>query len=170
MLKSEKSNLVASLKEEFSNSNTMIIAHYHGLSVAQISKLRRAVRGAGAKFTVAKNTLLKLAMKDTTYEQASDMLKGPTAVAVSSDPVAISKVLTEFANANESLKILGGVANDNVLTLEGVKLMATLPSLDELRGKIISIIQTPAISIARLLGTPATDVTRVISAHATKNN
>ena len=170
MLKSEKVGVIENLKQSFAESNTVIVAHYHGLSVAQVSQLRRKMRNAGAKFTVTKNTLLKLALKDSSFNQIEDLLKGPTAIGLSSDPVSASKVMVEFAKENESLKILGGIANDNFMTLEGIKTLATLPSLDELRSKIISILTTPAISIARMLNAPATNVARVISAYSTKDN
>lgn len=167
MLKSKKSELVESFKHEFTEASAMIVAHYHGLSVSQISVLRKQIRQSGAKFSVAKNTLLKLALKDTPFDQVNEMFKGPTAIAISNDPVAVSKVMVEFAEKNANLKIIGGVANDNVITIDGIKVLATLPSIDVLRGKIISILQTPAITIARLLNTPATNVTRVISAKST---
>jgi large subunit ribosomal protein L10 len=170
VLKSKKIDIVENLKQNLAEANTVIIAHYHGLSVAQISQLRKKMLGAGAKFTVTKNTLLKLALKDSNFNKVENLFKGPTAIGFSNDPVSASKIMTEFAETNENLKILGGVANDNVLTLEGIKVLATLPSLDELRGKIISILQTSATSIARMLNAPATNVTRVISAYGSKNS
>lgn len=170
MLKSKKTELVSKLKQEFTDSSVMLIAHYHGLSVTEISALRRKMREAGAKFSVAKNTLIKIALEETPYDQVKELFKGPTAIALSSDPVSISKVMVEFAEKNANLKIVGGVANDNVLTIDGIKVMATLPSIDELRSKIISILQTPAVTIARLLKTPATNVSRVISEHSKKGN
>jgi large subunit ribosomal protein L10 len=169
VLKSKKIDVVENLRQNLTEANTVILAHYHGLTVTQISQLRRKMLGAGAKFTVTKNTLLKLALpEDSSFRKMEDLFKGPTAIGMSNDPVSVSKVMVEFSEKNENLKILMGVANDNVVTLEGIKVLATLPSIDELRGKIVSILQTSAISIARILTTPATNVARVISAYATK--
>lgn len=168
MLKSKKLDVVENFRQSLAKTSTLIVAHYHGLNVTQISQLRKKMRDAGATFVVTKNTLLKLAVKDTSFSQIENLLNGPTAIGMSHDPVAVSKAMVEFAEINDNLKIIGGVANDNIITLESIRVLATLPSLDELRGKIISMLQTPAITIARLLNTPATNVTRVISAYASK--
>ncbi len=169
MLKSKKVDIVENFRQDLTNSNTVIVAHYHGLSVSQISQLRKKMLSAGSKFIVTKNTLLKLALADSRFNKVDALFKGPTAIGVSNDPILVSKIMVEFAEKNPNLKILGGVANDNIITLESIQALATLPSLDELKRKIISILQTSAISIARILATPATHVTKVISSYASKN-
>ena len=170
MLKSKKVDIVECLRQDLTNSSAVIVAHYHGLNVAQISKLRKKILKAGGKFTVTKNTLLRLALTNSSFDKVDNLFKGPTAIGISNDPVSVSKIMVEFAEEHPSLKILGGVANDNIITFEGIKVLATLPSLDELRSRIISILQASAVSIARIVNTPATNVTRVFSSYASKNS
>jgi large subunit ribosomal protein L10 len=167
--KLKKGQVVASLQESFSGASTIIVTHYKGLTVAEITNLRRNMRKLGAEFKVTKNSLTKLALKDTQYEKLSELLEGPVAIAYSSDPVAAAKGIVEFANDNEKLIILGGAVGSEAVDVSRIKTLAKLPSLDQLRSKIIGMISTPATRIACILQAPGSQVARVISAHAKKN-
>jgi large subunit ribosomal protein L10 len=145
-----------------------VVAHYSGLTVAQMQTLRQQMKQAGARVKVAKNRLAKIALKDTAAVVISDLLKGPTVLAYSGDPVAAPKVAVDFAKANEQLVILGGVMGKTALDLNGVKALAALPSLDELRAKIVGLIQAPATKLAQLATAPAAKVARVVQAYASK--
>ena len=166
MDRAEKAQLVASLQEVFRNTNVVVVCHYSGLTVAQMSALRRQMREAGASVKVAKNRLAKIALEGTEVASISDLLKGPTLLAFSGDPVAAPKVAIEFAKANEKLVILGGAMGATALDPNGVKALATLPSLDELRAKLVGLIQAPATKIAQVVTAPATKVARVFAAYA----
>jgi len=167
--RNQKSELVAALHEQFSQAGLVVVTHNKGLTVAEITALRQKVRAAGAKFKVTKNRLTRLALADTKFENISDLLTGPTALAYSADPVAAAKVVVDFAKGNEKLAILGASLAGNKLDVEGVKALATLPSLDELRGKLLGMIQTPATRIAGILQAPGGQVARVLSAYAKKD-
>jgi large subunit ribosomal protein L10 len=168
MDRAEKTELVASLRQVFDNTNVVVVCHYAGLTVAQMSVLRRQMRQAGASVKVAKNRLAKIALEGTDVSSISALLKGPTLVAYSGDPVAAPKVVADLAKAHEKLVILGGAMGKTALDAEGVKALATLPSLDELRAKLVGLIQAPAIKIAQVINAPAAKVARVVQAYAAK--
>jgi len=153
----------------FKAANTVVVAHYSGLSVAQMQTLRKQMKLAGAQVKVAKNRLARIALKDTDAAVIAPLLKGATVLAYSGDPVAAPKVAIEFAKANEQFVILGGSMGKTALDLNGVKALASLPSLDELRGKIVGLLVAPATKIAQLANAPAAKVARVVQAYASKS-
>lgn len=167
--RTEKAESVAVLKEVFSTSNVVVVAHYSGLTVAQLQILRKQMRQAGASVKVAKNRLAKIALEGSDVATIASLLKGPTLIAYSGDPVSAPKVAVDFAKANEKFVILGGAMGKTSLDLDGVKQLASLPSLDELRAKIVGLVQAPATKIAQVVGAPAAKVARVIQAYASKN-
>ena len=169
MDRAEKSELVASLQQVFRNTQVVVVCHYAGLTVAQMSALRRQMRAAGASVKVAKNRIAKIALEGTDVASISELLKGPTLIAYSGDPVAAPKVATEFAKANEKLVILGGAMGATALDPNGVKALAALPSLDELRAKLVGLVQAPATKIAQVVNAPAAKVARVFGAYAAKD-
>jgi len=162
----QKEELIARLTKAFDETEMVVVTHYSGLTVAEISDLRDRIREAGATFKVTKNRLTRLALKDTKFEGISGLFKGPTAIAYSNDPVAAAKVSVEFSKKNEKLIVIGGALGSETLDADGVKALATLPSLDELRGKIVGILQAPASKIAQVLQAPGGQVARVISAYS----
>lgn len=164
MNRSEKEELVSQVRSNLMNAKSIIITRQSGLTVAEVTDLRRKMREAGAEFKVLKNTLARLAVKDTALEGITDMLEGPTALAYSSDPISAAKVASKFANSNAKLSVAGGYLDGRVLDANAVDALAKLPSLDELRSKIIAVIQTPATRLAQLAKEPAACVTRVIAA------
>jgi large subunit ribosomal protein L10 len=164
-----KSELVAALNGVFKTANVVVVAHYSGLTVAQMQNLRRQMRQAGGTVKVAKNRLAKIALEGSDVATIASLLKGPTLIAYSGDPVSAPKVAVDFAKANEQFVILGGAMGKTSLDLNGVKQLASLPSLDELRAKLIGLLQAPATKIAQLANAPAAKVARVIQAHASKN-
>lgn len=166
MDRSEKTELVSSLRGTFESTGIVVVTHYSGLSVSDITDLRAQMRAAGASFKVTKNRLTRLALEGTPYEPIGDMFTGPTAIAYSDDPVAPAKVAVDFAKKNDKLVVLGGAMGDVRLDEGAVKQLATLPSLDELRAKIVGMLNTPATRIAGVLQAPGGQVARVISAHA----
>jgi large subunit ribosomal protein L10 len=168
MDRTEKAEAVKSLNGLFANAGAVIVAHYSGMTVAQMGELRSRLRKAGASFKVAKNRLAVRALEGTNAAGISNLFKGPTGIAYSADPVAAPKVLVAYAKENDKFKILGGVAVGSVLDAEGIKALAELPSLDQLRGKIIGLLQAPATKIAGILQAPAGQLARVLSAYANK--
>lgn len=168
MERAQKAELVASLKDVFSATPVVVVTHYKGLTVAEISDLRARMREAGAGFKVTKNRLTKLALQGTSAEGIADLFTGPTAMGFSVDPVAAPKVLSKYAKENDKLVILGGVMEGRVLDVEGVKALAELPSLDELRAKLVGLLQTPAQRVASVLQAPGGQVARVLAAYAEK--
>jgi large subunit ribosomal protein L10 len=162
--RSEKSELVSSLRGTFENASIVVVTHYTGLNVADISDLRTKMRDAGASFKVTKNRLTRLALEGTPYDQIGDLFTGPTAIAYSDDPVAPARVAVDFAKKNDKLVVLGGAMGDVRLDENAIKQLATLPSLDELRAKIVGMLNTPATRIAGVLQAPAGQVARVLSA------
>jgi large subunit ribosomal protein L10 len=168
MDKTEKKELVASLQQVFQSTNVVVVCHYAGLTVAQMSAFRRQARAAGASVKVAKNRLAQIALEGTDVSSISALLKGPTLIAYSGDPVAAPKVASDFAKANEKLVILGGAMGKTALDPNGVRALATLPSLDELRAKLVGLIQAPATKIAQVVNAPAAKVARVVQAYAAK--
>jgi len=168
MDRSQKSESVASLNATFNEVNVVVITRNLGMSVAQSTALRGKVRDAGASYKVAKNRLAKLAAKDTAYEGITDLLTGPTAIATSVDPVAAAKAVVDFAKTTDKIEIVGGAMGTVVLNAEGIKALATMPSLDELRAKLIGLVQAPATKIAQLSTAPAAKLARVFQAYADK--
>jgi large subunit ribosomal protein L10 len=164
-----KAESITELSGVFKTANVVVVAHYNGLSVAQMQTLRKQMKLAGGHVKVAKNRLAKIALKDTDVASIGSLLKGPTVLAYSSDPVAAPKVATDFAKANEAFVILGGSMGKTALDLNGVKALASLPSLDELRGKIVGLLVSPATKIAQLVNAPAAKVARVVQAYASKS-
>ncbi len=167
--RNQKTELVATLHERFTEAGLVVVAHNQGLTVAEITDLRTKVRKAGASFKVTKNRLTRLALAGTKFEPISSLFTGPTTISYSADPVAAAKVMVDFAKSNDKLVILGAGLGSNVLNAEGVKALATLPSLDELRGKILGMLQTPATRIAGVLQAPGGNIARVLSAYAKKD-
>ena len=166
MDRSEKEKLVTSLNQSLSDIACVVVTHQTGMTVEEVTDLRRQMRAAGASFKVTKNRLARRALAGTKFERLSPMFTGPTAIAFSRDPVAAAKVAVEFANKNDKLQIVGGGLNDQQLDAAGIKSLATLPSLDELRARIIGMLQTPATRVASVLQAPAGQIARVLSAHA----
>ena len=168
MLRPEKAELVTSLRQSLSGAAAIIVTQYSGLTVAQMTQLRREAKKAGAGLKVAKNRLARLALKDTPFEGMSDLLKGPTAIAYSSDPVAAAKVVADFSKKNDKLILIGGAMGDQKLNAEGVKALASLPSLDQLRATLIGLVNAPATKIARTVAEPGAQLARVVQAYADK--
>ena len=168
MDRAQKSELVAELKQTFNETSVVVITRNLGMTVAQSTALRNKMRDAGASYKVSKNSLALIALEGTPYASIGDMLTGPTALATSSDPVAPAKVVVDFAKTNPKLEIVGGAMGDTVLDLNGVKALAELPSLDELRAKIIGLVQAPATKIARIINEPGAQLARVFGAYAAK--
>lgn len=168
MDRSQKEKLVANLHVALSDTVCFVVTHQSGMTVAEVTRLRRLMRDAGASFKVTKNRLARLALAGTKFEQLSPMFTGPTAIAYSRDPVAAAKIAVEFANKNEKLTIVGGALGSQQLDAAGVKSLATMPSLDELRGKLLGMLNTPATRIAGVLQAPGGQLARLLSAHAEK--
>lgn len=169
MDRTEKKELVATLSEVFKTTNVVVVAHYSGLTVAQMQNLRKQMKQAGAQVKVAKNRLAKIALDGTDVASIAPLMKGPTLIAYSGDPIAAPKVAVDFAKANEKFVILGGSMGKTALNPDGVKALASLPSLDELRAKIVGLLVAPATKIAQLTNAPAAKLARVIQAYANKN-
>ena len=169
MDRAQKREMVAELNTVFSETACIVVTHYSGLNVAEISDLRRRMRDAGANFKVTKNRLTKIALKGTQYSQIDDLFKGPTAIAYADDPVTPAKVVADFAKGNENLVVVGGAMGETRLDADGVQALAKLPSLDELRGKLIGLLQAPATKVAGVLQAPAGQLARVMGAYAAKD-
>ena len=168
MERAEKRDVVTALHDVIAKTGAVVVAHYAGLTVAQMTRLRSDMRSAGGQVKVAKNRLVKLALEGTDAKGIADLLKGPTCLAYSADPIAAPKVAVKFAKANEKFVILGGAMGTTVLDAKGVNSLADLPSLDELRGKLIGLIQAPASKIARTLNEPGAQLARVFAAYGNK--
>ncbi len=169
MDRSQKADAVTQLTATFNEVGVVVVTRNLGLSVAQSTELRGKLREAGATYKVAKNRLAKLALKDTPYEGLEDYLSGPTALATSVDPVAAAKAAVEFAKANDKLEIVGGSMGGQLLDADGVKALASMPSLDELRGKLVGLVNAPATKIAQLSTAPAAKLARVFGAYGAKD-
>jgi large subunit ribosomal protein L10 len=167
--RAEKREFVTGLNDAFQGAGSVVVAHYAGITVAQMNDLRGKMRSAGGTVKVAKNRLARIALQGTASEGMSDLFKGQTLVAYSNDPVAAPKVASDFAKGNDKLVILGGAMGSTVLDADGVKALATLPSLDELRARLVGMISTPATRIAQIVNAPAASVARVIGAYARKD-
>ena len=169
MEKAKKAEVVEDLNGVFAKAGSVVVAHYSGMTVAQMSDLRSRMHAAGASFRVAKNRLAVRALKGTPVEGIAHLFKGPTGIAVSNDPIAASKVVVAYAKDNEKLVILGGAIGSTALDVNGVKALASLPSLDELRGKIVGLLVAPATKIAGIVQAPAGQLARVIGAYSKKD-
>ncbi|HCI19860.1 MAG TPA: 50S ribosomal protein L10 [Alphaproteobacteria bacterium] len=166
MNRQEKAELIETLQTTLNDSTTVVVAHQVGMTVAESSDLRAKMREAGAGFKVTKNRIAKLALNDTPHTALESLFTGPTAIGTSADPVAAAKVLVEYAKGNDKLTIVGGSMDGKSLDKAGVEALAKLPSLDELRGKLVGILQAPAAKIARVAQAPAGKVARVIKARS----
>ncbi len=169
MDRAQKAETVEALKGVFAGAGVMVVGHYSGLTVAEMTVLRSRLRQAGASLKVVKNRMVKLAIAGTPKAAAASMFTGPTVVAFSKDPIAAAKVTVAFSKEKEKFVVLGGLFGDQVLDTQGVTALATLPSLDELRGKIVGLLQAPATKIAGVLAAPGGQLARVINAYATKD-
>jgi large subunit ribosomal protein L10 len=167
--RAEKKAAIATLNEVFKASNVVVVAQYSGLTVAQMQTLRKQMRHAGASVKVAKNRLARIALEGTDVASIGPLLKGPTVLVYSSDVIAAPKVATDFAKANEKFVILGGAMGKTALNPEGVKALAALPSLDELRARLVGLLVAPATKIAQLVNAPAAKLARVVQAYADKS-
>ena len=168
MDRSQKADLVDELKAVFSETSVVVVTRNLGLSVAQSTDLRLKMRDAGAQFKVAKNRLALIALDGSRYQPIGDLLKGPTALATSTDPVAAAKVAVDFAKTTDKFEILGGAMGDTVLDVNGIKALAELPSLDQLRATIVGLVQAPASKIARTVLEPGAQLARIFGAYAAK--
>jgi len=166
--RAQKRDVVTTLHDVFAKTGVVVVAHYAGLTVADMTKLRSDMRSAGGRVKVAKNRLVKLALEGTDAKGIADLLKGPTCLAFSADPIVAPKVAVKFAKANEKFVILGGAMGATLLDAKGVNSLASLPSLDELRSTLIGLMQAPATKIARTLNEPGVQLARVFAAYGTK--
>ena len=168
MDRSQKAELIATLNKTFQSAELVVVTQQAGLTVAEITDLRRQMRAAGAGFKVAKNRLTQRALDGTRFKPLADLFKGPTAIAYSKDPVAAAKVAVGFADKNEKLKIVGGSLGERKLDVAGIKALATLPSLEQQRARIAGLIAAPATRLATVVRAPAAQLARVVGAHARK--
>ena len=169
MDRSQKADSVAQLNAVFNEAGVVVVTRNLGMSVAQSTDLRSKMRDAGATYKVAKNRLAKLALKDTDYSGLEEHLTGPTALAYSTDPVAAAKAVVDFAKTTDKIEIVGGSMGSTVLDANGVKALASMPSLDELRGKIVGLVNAPATKVVQLVNAPASKLARVFGAYAAKD-
>ncbi len=169
MDRNKKSEVVSALHASLQQMGVVVVTRNLGLTVAQSTDLRQKMREAGASFKVTKNRLAKIAIQDTDYAGIGEMLTGPVGLATSGDPVAAAKVAVEFAKTNDKLEIVGGAMGAQVLDAEGIKALASMPSLDELRAKLVGLIQAPAQKLAAITQEPAAQLARVFNAYATKD-
>ncbi len=168
MDRAQKEVEIKELNERFSNDELVVVAHYSGLTVSDLNDFRSQLRAEGPSFKVTKNSLAKLAIKGTQFEELGDLFTGPTGVASSQDPVAAAKIAYKFAKDNDKLVILGGALGSMVLDTKGVEAIAQLPSLDELRSKLVGLLQAPAQKIASIAAAPARDLVGVTKAYGEK--
>ena len=169
MDRAEKRELVTGLNDAFKGAGSVVVAHYAGITVAQMNDLRSKMRAAGGTVKVAKNRLAKIALQGTEAEGIQGLFTGQTLIAYSADPITAPKVATDFAKGNDKLVILGGAMGAAALNADGVKALATMPSLDELRARIVGMIMTPATRIAQVVNAPAAQLARVFGAYARKD-
>ena len=169
MDRTEKREFVASLGQVFAETSMIVVTQNKGLTVAEVSDLRRKMRASGSTYKVAKNRLAVLALEGSRFDGIKPMLKGPTALAWSQDPVAVAKTAVDYAKANEKFVVIGGALGTQMLNADGIKALADLPSLDTLRARLVGMIQTPATRIAGVLAAPAGQLARVLAAYARKD-
>jgi len=165
-----KEELVSELHSVFEGNSSVVVTHYSGMTVDEMTDLRNTVRDSGASFKVTKNRLTLLALEGTKFEGLKDLFVGPTAIAFSEDPVAASKAVMDYAKGNKKLIVLGGALDDKRLDVNDVKALASLPSLDELRAKLVGLLSAPATKIAGVLQAPASQVARVLSARGQQSD
>jgi len=165
VLRAKKTEIVDSLRGVFSDAGVIVVTHYQGLSVAEVTELRRGMLAAGARFRVTKNRLAKIALADTPYSPLADLFTGPTAIAFSQDPMAAPKAAVGYAKRNEKLAIIGGALGSNLLSAEQVRALADLPSIDELRAQLAGLLASPAARLVGLLQAPGAQLARVLVAH-----
>ena len=170
MDRAQKQQLTSSLRDDLAGTSCVVITHQTGLTVAEVTELRRQMRSAGARYRVTKNRLARRALDGTPFEGLAPLFSGPTAIAFSQDPVAAAKAAVAYANRNTKLTIVGGGLQGQMLDAAGVKALATLPSLDELRAKIIGLLNAPATKLAVLLQTPGGQLARVMAAYSEKSD
>ena len=170
MDRAQKSEQVAALKQTFNETSVVVVTRNLGMTVAQSTALRIRMRDAGASYKVTKNTLTLIALEGTTYASIGNLLTGPTALATSSDPVAAAKVAVDFAKTTDKFEIVGGAMGDTVLDVGGVRALAELPSLDELRARIVGLINAPATKVAQVIQAPAAQLARGFGAYAAKED
>lgn len=168
MDRTQKAEVVTTLNATFGEIGVVVVTRNLGLTVAQSTVLRQKMREAGAQYKVTKNRLARIALNGTQYEQLGDLLTGPIALATSHDPVAAARIVVDFAKTNEKLEIVGGAMGDTLLNADGVRALAAMPSLDELRAKIVGLVQAPATKVATVLQAPAAQLARVFNAYAEK--
>jgi large subunit ribosomal protein L10 len=168
MNRHQKNSLISSLKKEFEDTVTVVIAHYAGLTVSDMSDLRCKMRKVGGSLKVVKNRLARIASENTPKECLKSVLTGPTLIAFSKDPIAAARVVNDYAKVNDKLIIIAGAYEEQFLDVQSVKNLATMPSLDELRGKIVGLLCAPATKIAGVTAAPASQLVRVIRAYADK--
>jgi large subunit ribosomal protein L10 len=164
--RAQKQKLVETLQQDLADTVCVVVTHQSGLTVAEATQLRRQMRSAGARYRVTKNRLARRALSGTSFEQLAALFTGPTAIAFSRDPVAAAKVTVEFANRNDKLTVVGGGLAGQMIDAAGVRELALLPSLDELRGRLVGLLVAPATRMARVLQAPAGQIARVLAAHA----
>lgn len=170
MDRAQKKAYIEELNGQLSTAATVVVVHYKGLNVDEINDLRSKMREAGGSFRVTKNTLTKRALEGTSYESIAEFLSGPTAIGYSEDPVAPAKALVNYANENDKLQLLGGAFGEQALDVNGIKDLSKMPSLDELRAKIVGMLNTPATRIAGVLQAPAGQLARVCGAYGAKES
>jgi large subunit ribosomal protein L10 len=170
MDRAQKAEAVAELRQTLQETGVVVVTRNLGMTVAQSTSLRIRMRDAGATYKVSKNTLALIAVEGTPYANISNLLSGPTALATSSDPVAAAKAAVDFAKTTDKFEIVGGAMGDTVLDVNGVKALAELPSLDQLRATIVGLIQAPATKIARVINEPGAQLARVFGAYAAKED
>jgi large subunit ribosomal protein L10 len=169
MDRAQKAEAVSSLAKTLTETSVVVVTRNHGLTVAQSSDLRNKMRAAGASYKVTKNRLARIALEGTPYQPIGDLLTGPIGLATSTDPVAAAKIAVEFAKTTDKFEIVGGAMGNTVLDVNGVKALAELPSLDELRAKLIGLVNAPATKLAQLANAPAAKLARVFTAYAEKD-
>lgn len=169
MDRAQKQEAIESLKSDFAGAGTVVVTHYLGLTVAEMNDLRGRLREQGAQLKVVKNTLVQKALNGSVSEEGAALFKGPVAIAFAPDPVSAAKVATQYAKDNEKFTVVGGLMGEQVLDQKGISALAMLPSLDQLRGKLIGLLQAPATKIAGVLQAPASQLARVFAAYAAKD-
>ncbi len=167
MERAQKSEAIESLKQVFADAGAVVVSHYSGMTVAQMTELRHRLRQEGATLQVVKNTLAQKALAGS--DDAAELFKGPVAIAFAPDPVSAAKVATQYAKDNEKFTIVGGMMGAQVLDVAGVDALAKLPSLDQLRAKLVGLLQAPATKIAGIVQAPAAQLARVLNAYAIKD-
>jgi len=158
MNKDQKKQYIKEMSSQFDKTEAVIVTHYQGLNVTQLDELRKKMREQGIQFKITKNRITKLALEKTKCKELSNLFNGPTAIAMSKDAIASAKILTKFSKENQNLKILGGIMGNNILDVAGVKNVATLPSLEEARAKIVGILRSPAQKIVSILLAPGSKI------------